>query len=186
MRTTAFPNANAGINGAQAEIEREVERADDADHAERYALRDATIAVFVDQRLLKDARAQLVDDLGELRYGEVDLDISFRRDGARFAHEPPNEVLAVLDEPVLRFLENRGALFSRGRRPAGLRASCTLRSRRDIARRGDSERSQGLAGRFVCNRNDARASHAPAARKDFLLPIDILEPLRSRRDGHVI
>ena len=114
FRTTGQPAAIAGRELVAHEVEREVERADRADDADRHPQREAELPDAGDVGVHRDhlagerARLDRREREGSRRAGSLDARGLDRL--GRFARDAPGELLVALTDPARRGVEDLGAL----------------------------------------------------------------------------
>jgi hypothetical protein len=155
--------------------QREVPRADHADHAERDALGDALPAGLA-------GRQQVTPRLGGQRRGfpqlaedQLDLETRLARYGAALADQPALELGAVVLQKAGGPADQRGPLRPGLRGPFRLGLPGRGGRRRDVAGVGEPDRREHLTRGRLGGLEHPAARCGPAAAVDLALPVEVVE-----------
>jgi hypothetical protein len=176
---TALPRASAGatarVDRAGRQDQREVPRADHADHAERDALGDALPARLA-------GRQQVTPRLGGQRRGfpqlaedQLDLETRLARYGAALADQPALDLGTVVLEQAGGPADQRGPLRPGLGGPFRLGLLRRGGGRRDVARVGEPDGREHLTGGRLGGLEHPAARCGPAAAVDLALPVEVVE-----------
>lgn len=178
------PRRQGGDDRAHRQDKRKVEGRDNSDDAVRHPPR-IVLAPGVhggehDAVRLDGGSRGMADEAAAV----LDLDLRLGPDGAGFANDPADELIAIVVQDVGRPVQYGGALGGRGRCPCQLRAPGLGRRPRDIDRAADADRGHQRVGRGIAHLGEAAGRLAPAAQKCLAGPPRLVDEALALLDVH--